>query len=108
MSVLTNMVGEMCCVTCRWDHKKWFGLHLAPSHSEGDVLEALSLQETCKKPGYSEASMLEISSGELQETGMLEELQFFHLSESSQPRHCIRLKKHLGDPKASHHLRATL
>ena len=65
VSVLTNTVGEMCCVTSRWDHERWFGFHLAPSHSEGDALEALSLQETCKKPGYSEASMLEIPSGEL-------------------------------------------
>ena len=33
VSVLTNTVGEMCCVTSTLDHKRWFALHLAPSHS---------------------------------------------------------------------------
>lgn len=62
--------------------KGGLSLHPAPSSPEGDALEALSLQETCKKPGYSEASTLEIPLN-YTETGTLEELQLFQLPESS-------------------------
>lgn len=76
-----------CCVTSRLDnHKTWFGFHPALPHSGyACTLGDSCLQATLKKPGCSEASMLEISRGETTQRyrEKPEQLQLFQLFESS-------------------------